>query len=74
MSLGVRSSLCYLRKNAGLLKMLSPKSYDPGQILVPLAEDLDRFGVAGVHLFTFNQVARTAQWRDRTLNELGGSP
>ena len=54
--------------------MLSPKSYDPGQILVPLAEDLDRFGVAGVHLFTFNQVARTAQWRDRTLNELGGSP
>lgn len=34
----------------------------------------DRFGVAGVHLFTFNQVARTAQWRDRMLHELGGFP
>ena len=28
--------------------------------------------VAGVHLFTFNEVARTERWRRRTLERLTG--
>ncbi|MCC6438023.1 MAG: methylenetetrahydrofolate reductase [Acidimicrobiales bacterium] len=63
--LGVGSSLRYLRKNAGVLKMMGPTHYEPDHLLEPLADELAGFGVEGLHLFTFNQVARTAAWQAR---------
>jgi methylenetetrahydrofolate reductase (NADPH) len=71
--LGVGSSLRYLRKNVGVLKVLGPSHYDPSQIVEPLAAEAHRLDIAGVHVFTFNQVARTAQWRRRLLGDVAGS-
>lgn len=67
MRLGVGSSLRYLRKNAGALKVLGRASYDPAQIIAPLAAESTALGIAAVHLFTFNQVASTVQWREALL-------
>lgn len=63
--LGVGSSLRYLRKNAGVIKMMGPSHYEPDHLLEPLADELEELGVQGLHLFTFNQVARTAEWQAR---------
>ncbi len=71
--LGVGSSLRFLRKNTGLLKMFGSAAYDPGQVLDPLSPHLARLGVSGIHLFTFNQVDATRQWQAQRLAELAGS-
>ncbi len=65
--LGVGASLRYLKKNkAAVAKMLTSVSYDPDDLLVPLSADLVDFGVDGLHVFTFNQVASTEAWRTAT--------
>lgn len=62
--LGIGDSLRYLRKNkAAVLKMMTTTSYDPNDLLVPLSADLLDQGVAGLHVFTFNQVEATNEWR-----------
>ncbi len=71
--LGVGSSLRYLRKNVGVLKVFASSSYDPSQILEPLAGEFQALEVSGVHLFTFNQVAKTADWRRSVLERATGS-
>jgi methylenetetrahydrofolate reductase (NADPH) len=71
--LGVGSSLRYLRKNVGLLKVLGPSHYDPSQIIDPVVPHAERLGIGGVHLFTFNQVARTAAWRRQLVGDIAGS-
>jgi len=66
--LGIGDSLKYLRKNAGaVVKMMTSISYDPNDLLVPLSEDLLSLDVAGLHVFTFNQVAATDAWREAGL-------
>ncbi len=65
--LGIGTSLGYLKKNRrAISKLLTRSDYDPNTLLIPLAADLQRLGVEGLHCFTFNQVAATAAWR---LNE-----
>ena len=66
--LGVGPSLRYLRKNRRALgALLTQRSYEPGDLLRPLAPMLDELGVGGLHVFTFNQVAATRAWRERAL-------
>jgi methylenetetrahydrofolate reductase (NADPH) len=67
--LGVGTSLRYLSKNRKAIgKMMTQRSFEPDQLLKPLAADLESLGIEGIHLYTFNQVATTEQWRQRTLN------
>ena len=52
--LGIGSSLRYLRKNSGaILRMFSPKSYDPNKLITPIsrhADELNITALAPVHL------------------------
>lgn len=66
--LGVGTSLRYLTKNKKALgKMMTQRSFEPDQLLKPLAGDLADLGIEGIHLYTFNQVAATEEWRAKTL-------
>ena len=68
MRLGVGTSLRYLSKNRKAIgKLMTQRAFQPDQLLRPLAVDLDELGIGGLHLFTFNQVASTEEWRERTL-------
>ncbi|RZV42795.1 MAG: 5,10-methylenetetrahydrofolate reductase [Acidimicrobiales bacterium] len=68
--LGVGASLRYLKKNrAAVTKLMAPGHYDPDDILEPLANDLEALGVTGLHVFTFNQVEATENWRQQVLTE-----
>jgi methylenetetrahydrofolate reductase (NADPH) len=67
--LGVGTSLRYLSKNRKALgKMMTQRSFEPDQLLKPLAGDLADLGVEGIHLYTFNQVAATEAWRTKILD------
>jgi methylenetetrahydrofolate reductase (NADPH) len=70
LEVGVGDSVRFLKKQAGLVGMLlKPGGYSPDELverLVPYAGD-EHFDIAGVHLYTFNQVQRTEQWRQRML-------
>ena len=69
--LGVGASLRYLKKNrAAVTKLMAPGSYDPDDILEPMANDLQALGVQGLHVFTFNQVDATESWRQTVLSEV----
>lgn len=68
--LGVGASLRYLKKNrAAVTKLMAPGHYDPDDILMPMAEELEPLGVESLHVFTFNQVESTEQWRRQVLSE-----
>ena len=42
---------------------------DPADLLIPLSEDMLNLGVEGLHVFTFNQVEATNDWRTAVLAE-----
>ena len=66
--LGIGGSLRYLRKNRrAVTRLMAAPHYDPNDLLMPLSAHLDELGVAALHVFTFNQVAATAAWRERNL-------
>jgi len=68
--LGVGASLRYLKKNrVAVTKLMAPGSYDPDDILEPMADNLEALGVEGLHVFTFNQVEATESWRQAVLAE-----
>jgi methylenetetrahydrofolate reductase (NADPH) len=70
LKVGVGDSVRFLKKQAGLVGMLlKPGGYSPDEMverLVPYAGD-EHFDIAGLHLYTFNQVQRTENWRQRML-------
>ncbi len=62
--LGIGQSLAYLRKNRkAITSMMTTAHYDPNDLLLPLSRDLLDHDVQGLHVFTFNQVAATNEWR-----------
>jgi methylenetetrahydrofolate reductase (NADPH) len=72
--LGIGASLRYLRKNRAVVsKLAAPGGYDPMQLLAPLAPKFDTLGIEALHVFTFNQVANTAAWRDAVLGHVSTS-
>jgi methylenetetrahydrofolate reductase (NADPH) len=74
--IGVADSARYLNKNRGLVGALTqPGSFGPDAFLKALAPMLaDRnANVRGLHVFTMNQVASTAAWQKRMLEELAAT-
>ena len=72
--LGVGASLRYLKKNrAAVTKLMAPGHYDPDDILMPMVDELESLGVDGLHVFTFNQVGSTENWRQHVLSEAAPS-
>ncbi|KRA37835.1 MULTISPECIES: methylenetetrahydrofolate reductase [unclassified Nocardioides] len=75
--IGVGESARFLAKNGGLFaRMAAPGGYDPLRFLDRAAATLGRadMNVAGLHLFTFNQVAETERWRIAELARLQDAP
>ena len=70
LKVGVGDSVRFLRKQSGLVGMLlKPGGYSPDELverLAPYAGD-EHYDIAGLHLYTFNQVENTEQWRQRML-------
>jgi methylenetetrahydrofolate reductase (NADPH) len=70
LKVGVGDSVRFLKKQAGLVGMLlKPGGYSPDELvgaLAPYAGD-KHYDIAGLHLYTFNQVESTEQWRQRML-------
>ena len=71
--IGVGDSVRYLKKNMrNVGKLLGAGAYTPDNLLYELAPYIaDRnFGIAGHHLYCFNQVERTEVWRHEFLEGL----
>lgn len=68
--IGVGQSARLLLKHKGLLKrMMGLKPYQPDELLAGLTPWLDDTAsdIAGFHLFSFNDIERTEQWRRNVL-------
>ena len=69
--LGVGASLRYLQKNRrAVLRLFAPGGYNPSRLLASLRSQIALLGIHGLHVFTFNSVDATIQWRDRALHKL----
>jgi methylenetetrahydrofolate reductase (NADPH) len=72
--IGVGESVKFLTKHASwFARLAAPGGYTPEALLARGSGYLTspEAGIAGLHVFTFNQVAETEQWRQRLL---AGSP
>jgi methylenetetrahydrofolate reductase (NADPH) len=73
--IGVGESTRFVTKHASwFLRFATPGGYSPERLLARSAGALSSpsAGVAGLHLFTFNQIAETERWRCAALDRLGG--
>ena len=71
--IGVGQSVRVLKKQKGLVRrMLSARPYQPDELLAGIQRRLDDPGldIDGFHLFSFNNVEKTEQWRQQTLQRL----
>lgn len=68
---GVGESTRFLTKHAGWFARLASPGYTPERLLARVAKEVGGpgHGLAGLHVFTFNQVAETEAWRRRLLGE-----
>ena len=70
--IGLGESTRFLGRHASwFLRLAAPGGYRPEHLLVrtgPVLTD-PASGVAGLHIFTFNQVAETEAWRRRLLDQ-----
>lgn len=71
LKVGVGDSVRFLKKQSGLMgALLKPGGYSPDKLveaLAPYAGD-GEYGIAGLHIYTFNQVESTEAWRQRMLS------
>lgn len=73
--IGVGESTRFLTKHASwFVRFAAPGGYAPERLLTRAEQALTvpAAGVAGLHLFTFNQIAETERWRRALLDRLGG--
>jgi methylenetetrahydrofolate reductase (NADPH) len=71
LKVGISDSLRFLKKQSSLVSMLSkPGSYSPDELVQKLAPYAggEHCDIAGLHLYTFNQVEATERWRQRMLD------
>ena len=71
--IGVVDSARFLRGHSNwFLRMVQPGGYDPGRFTAGLLPDLamPERKVAGLHVFTFNEIEPTERWRQDTLAHL----
>lgn len=71
LQVGVGGSLRFLTKHGSLIRGLArSRSYEPTEFLrglAPYVADADS-GIAGFHVFTFNEIAQTMRWRTAFAN------
>jgi methylenetetrahydrofolate reductase (NADPH) len=75
MKIGLGESARFLRHHGNWMSRLLTRRFKPDRLLrelTPAVAD-PALGVAGFHLYTFNEVARTERWRRSTLEQLAGS-
>lgn len=73
--IGLGESARFLRRHGSWIKRLTfPRGYDPSALLTGLVPHLSPPAnrIAGIHLFTFNELAQTERWRQAELARLGG--
>ena len=71
--IGITESARFLRGHPSwVARMLSPGGYEPGRFLSALMDDiaLPERRVAGLHVFTFNEIEPTERWRQAMLTRL----
>jgi methylenetetrahydrofolate reductase (NADPH) len=72
MKIGLGESARFLRHHGSWMSRLMTRSFKPDPLvdaLGPLYAD-PAAGIAGFHLYTFNEVAKTERWRRRMLEKL----
>ncbi|MGW4164325.1 5,10-methylenetetrahydrofolate reductase [Streptomyces sp. NPDC004788] len=72
--IGVGESTRFLTRHASwFLRFATPGGYSPDRLLArgERALTAPSAGVAGLHLFTFNQIAETERWRRTVIDRLG---
>jgi methylenetetrahydrofolate reductase (NADPH) len=72
MKIGLGESARFLRHHGNWLSRLVTRQFKPDRLvadLAPIAAD-PAARVAGVHIYTFNEVARTERWRRAALERL----
>jgi methylenetetrahydrofolate reductase (NADPH) len=72
LKIGMGESTRFLRHQRGMLARLLTRQFKPTRLLDGLAQVVAEpdAGVAGFHLYTFNEVGPTERWRRRTLERL----
>ena len=71
--IGLGQSARFLQKQAGLWRFFLPGAYDPTKLVKRLAREAAQSGapVAGLHIFTFNEIEGAVAWRRRLRAEVG---
>lgn len=72
--IGLGESARFLRRHGSWISRLTfPRGYSPSKLLAGLAPHLapPENRIAGLHLFTFNELAQTERWRRREIARLG---
>jgi methylenetetrahydrofolate reductase (NADPH) len=72
MKIGVAESARYVRHQRGVLSRVLTRQFKPTKLLDALANVMSEpdAGVAGFHIYTFNEVGRTERWRRRAIERL----
>jgi methylenetetrahydrofolate reductase (NADPH) len=72
MKIGLGESARFLRHHSNWMARLVTRQFKPDPLLRGLAPTLadPAANIAGFHLYTFNEVARTERWRRETLERL----
>ena len=72
MKIGVAESARYVRHQRGVLSRVLTRQFKPTRLLDALANVTSEpdAGVAGFHIYTFNEVGRTERWRQRAIARL----
>ena len=73
MRIGVGASAKFLSKNRSLAgQLVRPGGYGPDNLIVALAEELASpiANIHGFHVYTFNRVDATEEWRHHMIEEL----
>ncbi|GAB3296949.1 methylenetetrahydrofolate reductase [Parasphingorhabdus pacifica] len=75
MKIGLGESMRFLRKQHGVVSKLLSR-YTPEQLVDELGPYLldDSLGLAGWHVFTFNEIEKTIRWRDDLVARLREVP
>ncbi len=71
--IGVGGSVKFLRSNLGVVRAYArPGRFTPEDLLESIGDALanPHAGVRGVHIYTFNQVETTEEWRQGYLASL----
>lgn len=74
--IGVGESARFLRGHRGWLRrMIEPGGFSPDRLMLGVAPALAKpdLKVAGFHIFTFNELEATEQWRRETLKRFGAA-